>query len=163
MRALEHVDHLELGLVQVLLRHHLGIALADEADDMGERHAVGGVLDAEVAVMRVGAQPVGLEVAPGRDGLPRTCADGVAFAPVAAPRAWPRARRAALRARRGFLCPRNGFRFALAMIAPPCVVHCAIMLPWAGSGGKRSARKVALFRHAVIRAITVRARCDYTR
>src|SRR5437868_925128 len=59
--ALEHVDHLEFALMGVLLRDDLGIALADKADHMGERHAAGGVLDAEVAIMRVGPKSIGLE------------------------------------------------------------------------------------------------------
>src|SRR6185503_513272 len=40
----------------------LGIALSGEADHVRERHAAGGVLDSEIAVMRIGPQAIGLEV-----------------------------------------------------------------------------------------------------
>ena len=128
-RALEHVDHLEFGLVQMLLRHDLGIALADEADDMGERHAVGGVLDAEIAVVRVGAQAVGLEVLRARDGSPRTCAGAAPARRVAAPSRSRRPRRASWRTSDFFARALTCFVLALAMVAPPLIWRSCCLGP----------------------------------
>ena len=57
--ALEHVDHLEFDVVEMQLRHFGRIARPDQPDHMRLRQAVGGVGDAEVAIMRVAAQAVG--------------------------------------------------------------------------------------------------------
>src|SRR5262245_27940500 len=60
--ALEHVDHLEVDIVEVALGDDLRPARRHEPDHVCQHHAAGGALDAEVAVLGVGAQPVGLEI-----------------------------------------------------------------------------------------------------
>ncbi len=93
--ALEHIDHLEFDVVIVELRHFLGIARPLQADDMRLRQAMRRVLDAEVAVMRVGAQAVGLEI------LFAVMADGDA---LLRPRLCFRCRRAAALRLDGLAC-----------------------------------------------------------
>src|SRR5262249_31497200 len=54
--AFEHVDHLEIDVVVVALRHLFRPAGWNEADDMGPHHSIGRLGNAEVAVCRVAAQ-----------------------------------------------------------------------------------------------------------
>src|SRR5947199_4364769 len=53
----EHVDHLELDVVIMALRHLLRPARRNEANDVLAHHAIGGLRDAEIAIIRVSAQP----------------------------------------------------------------------------------------------------------
>jgi hypothetical protein len=54
--AFEHVDHLEIDVVIVALRHLFRPAGRHKADHVRAHHAVGGFDDAEVAVFGVAAQ-----------------------------------------------------------------------------------------------------------
>src|SRR5437764_11455615 len=60
--ALEDVDHLEFDVVVMQLGDLVAIARSDQADHMRPRQAGRRVGNAEVAVPRIGAQAVGLEI-----------------------------------------------------------------------------------------------------
>ena len=60
--AVEHIDHLEFDVVEMQFRDFGGIARPDQPDHMGLRQAMGRAGDAEVAILRVGAQAVGLKI-----------------------------------------------------------------------------------------------------
>src|SRR6516165_10399777 len=60
--ALEDVDHLQLHVVIVPLRHHLRIARRHQADNMRLQEAIGGLAHTEIAVPGVAVQAVGPEV-----------------------------------------------------------------------------------------------------
>jgi hypothetical protein len=59
---LQDVDELQLGGVHVAFAHLVG-AGRGKANDVGLAEAAGGESDAKVAILRIGAQTVGFEVA----------------------------------------------------------------------------------------------------
>ena len=55
---LQDVDHLDIHVVEMTLRHHRRIARRDEADDVRLQQAIGGLAHAEVTVFRVAPQAI---------------------------------------------------------------------------------------------------------
>src|SRR5262249_22826436 len=60
--ALQHVDHLEVDLVIVTLRNLLAAKRRQEPYHMSLHQAVRRRVQPEIAVLRVGAQPIALEI-----------------------------------------------------------------------------------------------------
>src|SRR5262245_66657256 len=55
---LQYVDHLDIDIVEMTLRHDRRITRRDEADDVRLQQAIGRLAHAEIAVLRVAPQAI---------------------------------------------------------------------------------------------------------